>query len=394
MRLRRKLLGGLIALLAATGAARSQELAGWAQLPAATFVPGPSSGQFLDSDGFLDQQPVQGISSLVLLADGRLLALVDNGFGRRSNSADFLLRSYWLTIDFDRQAVTASPAFLLNDAGNRITRPLVADQLTYPGSNIPVAESIRSEHLLTGHDLDPESIEAGQEGYWIGEEFGPFLLHVDARGELLSEPVGLPGVVSPDLLTGDARATIASSGGFEAMGAEAAVLYVMLEKPVADRRLPMYRFDSERKHWMETSAHRHYPLPETASGVGAMTALGQGRFLLIERDSAEGINARHKKLVLIDLAIHDKGVLRPRVLLDLLAIPDPGEVHEAPGAYRMPFWTIESIVVMDHQHLLIANDNNFPFGKGRGDRAGGEATEFALIRWPVPLDQLRVDLPH
>jgi hypothetical protein len=392
--LRRKFFGVLIALLAAAGATRSQELAGWAQLPATTFVPGPSSGQFLDSVSFLDQQPVQGISSLVLLPDGRLLALVDNGFGRRSNSADFLLRSYWLTIDFDGQSASASPAFELNDADNRIAWPLVADQLSYPDSKIPVPESIRSQHLLTGHDFDPESIEAGQRGYWIGEEFGPFLLHVGTRGELLSEPVGLPGIVSPDLLTGDAKATIVSSGGFEAMGAEDAVLHVMLEKPVVDRQLPIYRFDTESQLWMETSAYRHYPLAENASGVGAMTALGQGRFLLIERDSAEGGDARHKKLVLIDLAVHDQGVLRPRVLLDLLAIPDPGEVHDAPGAYRMPFWTIESIVVMDTQHLLIANDNNFPFGKGRGDRAGGEATEFALIRWPVPLEQLRVDRPH
>ncbi|MGH9895947.1 MAG: esterase-like activity of phytase family protein, partial [bacterium] len=40
--------------------------------------------------------------------------------------------------------------------------------------------------VLTGADFDIESIQRGRDGsLWIGDEFGPFVLHVAASGELL-----------------------------------------------------------------------------------------------------------------------------------------------------------------------------------------------------------------
>ena len=73
-----------------------------------------------------------------------------------------------------------------------------------------------------------------------------------------------------------------------------------------------------------------------------------------------------------------------------LEIPDPDEIHPEPGPFRFPFWTIESVLVHDDHRLLIANDNNYPFGTGRSGVAGTEGTEFALIRFPVRLSDLRV----
>ena len=48
---------------------------------------------------------------------------------------------------------------------------------------------------------------------------------------------------------------------------------------------------------MESSPYRYYPLPEGADAVGAMAGLGDGRALLIERDSAGGEQAAHKPLL-------------------------------------------------------------------------------------------------
>ena len=62
--------------------------------------------------------------------------------------------------------------------------------------------------------------------------------------------------------------------------------------------------------------------------------------------------------------------------------------------FRLPFYTIESVHVVDERTLLVAADNNFPFSNGRSrsrsrDRKGplaADDTEIVLIRLAVPLD--------
>ena len=55
-----------------------------------------------------------------------------------------------------------------------------------------------AERLLTGADFDIESVVRAKDGtFWVGEEFGPFLLHFDAEGTLLEKPYSLSGAKSP-----------------------------------------------------------------------------------------------------------------------------------------------------------------------------------------------------
>jgi hypothetical protein len=85
----------LAASLLVAGAAHAQMLTGWAQMPAATFANGPTSGQFAAPNPygtnlppFANRQPVQGFSAV--LAGPRKNVyhfLVDNGFGAQANSA-------------------------------------------------------------------------------------------------------------------------------------------------------------------------------------------------------------------------------------------------------------------------------------------------------------------
>jgi hypothetical protein len=75
----------------------AQTLEGIAILPADTFQPGPSSGQFIAAANgrippFLNQQPVQGVSSVLRAKNGDFLVMSDNGYGARNNSADYVLR--------------------------------------------------------------------------------------------------------------------------------------------------------------------------------------------------------------------------------------------------------------------------------------------------------------
>ena len=60
--------------------------------------------------------------------------------------------------------------------------------------NFLLVNETTTERRLTGGDFDPESLVALPDGtFWVGDEFGPFLLHFDATGRLMAPPVAIPG---------------------------------------------------------------------------------------------------------------------------------------------------------------------------------------------------------
>ena len=76
-----------------------------------------------------------------------------------------------------------------------------------PGSAIAVDAAITSGRLLTGGDLDIESVRRDRNGnLWFGEEFGPFLVKTDAGGtvqKVIQTPnvLGLGSNPQPNSLT-------------------------------------------------------------------------------------------------------------------------------------------------------------------------------------------------
>jgi glycerophosphoryl diester phosphodiesterase len=166
-------------------------LVGRAVLPAASFAPGPTSGTRLGPGPingqpvpFVDKQPIQGFSALLDNGDGTFLALSDNGFGKLEDSADYLLRLYHVR----PQLETAS-------GGAGAIDVLGFIQLQDPDGKVPftITNERTAHRHLTGADFDPESVQRAADGtLWLGDEFGPFLIHVDANGRLLDPPVPLP----------------------------------------------------------------------------------------------------------------------------------------------------------------------------------------------------------
>jgi hypothetical protein len=253
---------------------------------------------------------------------------------------------------------------------------------------------------LTGADFDLESVRRAKDGtFWFGEEFGPFLLHTDATGRVLEAPIPLPGVQSPQnpYLTG--TPTLPASRGFEALARsiDGKTLYPMLEGAlVADadqRRRIMNEFDLQsraytgRTWWYRTDA----AFPNAV--IGDMTALDQHRFLLIERDDAQGAEAQQKKIYEIDIRrVGADGYLVKRLVLDLLRIPDPlgislparpGEFGVGP-IFSFPLQSVESFEVLGGERLLIANDNNYPGSDGRWiARDRPVDTELIVVRVPA-----------
>ena len=410
-------------------------------------IPGPSEGPYFGS------QPVQGFSSMIP-ADGKAWwALADNGYAWRPNSADFQLAMY--RID-PRWGEAGGPRVLetviLRDPEHHIPWKIVCDQASgtpLPGFSfnaIPPASAAcggdSAARILTGFDLDPESFVRAPDGtFWISEEFGPFLVHVAADGRVLEAPIPFPGVRSPQnpyLDISDRmrveRPNLAASRGPEglAISPDGSKLYALLEGAVTGddpQDLRIFVFDVTKRAFTgfvryrlempsqtvnlaaitDASGARAYPdtvaPPSGPVSIGEMKAVNDHQMLVIERDNlGDDLAApRFKKVFLIELsqASTNDGYVGKTLLLDLLAIPDPAGVGGDGDFFRMPFYTIESVHMVDERTLLIASDNNFPFSHGRArsrsaDRSGlltADDTEIILVKLGTPLEVDRRLLP-
>jgi len=378
------------------------ELVGFAVLPADYFIEGPTAGQFIEpANGreppFANRQPVQGFSALINGEDGAFLALPDNGFGTKENSADFLLRVYELWPDFKTPAggsgeIEVRSLFVLSDPDRYIPFPIVADLARYPSSDIAVDASIRAGRLLTGADFDVESFRrVPDRTYYFGDEFGPFLLHTDSTGVLLEPPIPLPGVRSPQHPElGDSVPNLRRSGGFEgmALSPDSTTLLPMLEYPLEgdEPQVNVYSFDIRTRayaHIEADSATYRYPLDPAGLAVPEFTAWRDDDYLVIERDGAQGPEAKFKRVFSVNpFALDSDGYLVKTQVLDLLDISDPHDIGESgSGSFSFPFETTEALVVVDDSTIGMINDNNYPFGRGRHTDTGEpDDSEFILVR--------------
>jgi hypothetical protein len=388
----RILAGALLALaVAAPAAAAEVTLEGRAVLPARTFAPGPLSGTLLGTEPIngvvppFPGQPVQGFSAVLDAGHGRYWAMADNGFGAEDNSKDFLLRVYRITPDF----TTARGG----DGTIKVGRYI---GLRDPDGHVPFALE-RSDRQLTGGDFDIESMRIDKDGdLWFGDEFGPWLLHTDASGKLLEPPIDLPGVKSPQnppVAPFNATPTLGRSSGFEgmALAADGETLYPMLEGALIGdpdpRRRMIYEYDTNADEY--TASTWQYRMEQPGHAIGDFTQLDRTRFVVIERDNLQGAAAAFKKLYVVDFRdVGEDGYLVKREVADLLHI-NPGRVplDAKPGdvglgtEFAFPFQTIEDVLPLGKDRLLVLNDNNFPFSNGRNP-AKPDPNEAIVLKVP------------
>jgi hypothetical protein len=384
LRIARKSILLLILLLFHTAAvSQAATLTAFAELPADTFMPGPTSGQFIVAINgrqppFTDQQPIQGFSALIKGENGAYIVLSDNGFGKRDNSSDYILGIYHLQPDF-RTVDGGSGSIHLTEVIN----------LSDPGQFLPYPATRKQDRLLTGADLDPESFRKAADGsYWIGEEFMPSLVHFSATGEMLAPPFRLDGLVSVDNPFGE-EATLPRSRGFEGMAisTDGQWLYPLLEGSLYDSEpgLNIYTFDLENQRFLNAHADQpsyRYHLDEGSSAIGDFTMFSKTGGLVIERDSGEGEKAAIKKVYRVSFdQVDSDGYLVKTEVANLLDIQDPHDLNrDGKLRFSFPFWTIEGLVVINRNTLGIVNDNNYPLGQGRDNSASHpDNNEFMCI---------------
>lgn len=344
----------------ATGKGGEPALEARAILPADASFPAPFAG-VVNTDPAPAPgatQPVGGFSALLDAGNGDFWAMPDNGFGSKANSRSFILRLYRVKPNWSRGTVAVREAISLSDPDGKVPFPIVNENT--------------EERILTGGDFDVESVRRAPDGtFWFGEEFGPFLLHVDARGRVLDAPVPLPRVFSPDnpFLLGRTP-NLAGSNGFEAMAlsADGRTLYPILEGPVVgddplNRRV--YEFDLRERRY--TGRSWTYRLTQPGLFVSDAVAFGRDQLIVTERDNGQGAAAAWKKAFIVDVPDR-RPVLAKREVVDLLDVEDraglslrgarPGDFGLG-NPFKFPYQTVEAVQPLSGNELAFVNDTNF-----------------------------------
>lgn len=351
-------------------------------------------------------QSVQGFSGIRSLGGGEFVVLTDNGFGSKANSPDAALMFHRLKIDF---------------ASGKVER-LATTFLTDPLKKVPfrIQNEATKERYLTGADFDIESIQPVGDHWWFGEELGPFLVETDKDGKVLAvfdTLVDGKSVRSPDNPSLQPPASpiakpqnnLGRSKGFEGMAQskDGKALYALLEGPVwvdgapekvdGKEALRIVEFSLETRAW--TGRSWKYPLDMDGNAIGDFNMIDASTGLVLERDNGEGdpdkacpadkpaadcftAPAKLKRVWKIELT--DAGLARKIGFLDLMNIRDPKKLARQggkDGKLSFPFVTIENVDVVDAGHIVVGNDNNFPYSAGRAvDR--NDDDEFVLLAVP------------
>ena len=352
---------------------------------------------------------MQGFSGIKAVGDGTYWSLSDNGFGNRLNSVDSSLMLHHIRFDWTAGTVERIETVFLTDPDRKIP--------------FPVVNEATAERYLTGADFDVESIQPVADGFWIGDEFGPFLVKVDRAGKVVTvveTTVDGKPVKSPDHPTLTLQAdpslpmpafNLKRSGGYEglAQAKDGSKLYGMLEGALfkadgtmetieGNRVFRIIEFDVATGAWSGRSWL--YRLEDGGDAIGDFNMIDGTTALVIERDQGAGTATKacadpkkpevdcfatpalFKRIYKIEMNdANVGGPVRKIGYIDLLDIKDPHNLKRQGGGdgfYDMPFNTIENVDVVDATHIVVGDDNNLPFSAGRAlDKA--DDNEFVLL---------------
>ncbi len=232
--------------------------------------------------------------------------------------------------------------------------------------------------------IDPEAIARADDGtFWMGEEYGPSLLHFSAEGELLTrfvpEGSGRTGMnVDTQALLPSHYALRVSNRGFEALAIQGGLIFAFLQsglKPADDSGL--CRVLAWNPETSKVEAEYLYRLGSGADKIGDAVAMKTpGHFRLIEQNGKTGDDAV-RRIVEIDLSIATNLVGRTGKLPETLSSSERARAGIQVATGRKLFdladrgWSnvskAEGLAPLDADanSFAIISDNDF----GIGDQA-------------------------
>lgn len=356
--------------------------------------------------------PLQGHSGIKRMADGTYWVLTDNGYGNKVNSRDSMLYLTQYDIDFKSGKANPLKTVFFHD----------------PDKIIPfhIINESTDKRYLTGSDFDPESFQFADGALWVGEEFGPYLIKMDLDGKVLAlfeTVVNGKKVVSPDhyqvttpsKIIDKVSCQVNRSKGFEGMASspDGSKLYPMLEGALwneekqdyesvdGKRAARILEFDVKKQQW--TGRSWLYVFEDSLNAIGDFNLIDDTHGLIIERDNGEGTAdkacvegatdtkncfsnlATFKRVYRIEFSDKNQGTaVDKQAYIDLMNIKDPNKMARKPlndGVFTFPFFTIENVDVVDNEHIIVGNDNNYPFSSSR-ELNQADDNEFILLKVP------------
>ncbi|MBW4468446.1 MAG: esterase-like activity of phytase family protein [Pegethrix bostrychoides GSE-TBD4-15B] len=279
----------------------------------------------------------------------------------------------------------------VNDADKMLTEPTMLVQDAHDAGLLVHPYTFRNEGLYLARDYngDPEQeyrqfIQLGVDGYFT--DF-PATGH-KVRNQAIQSEVKSPD--NPDVLTGMALSNLGRSRGFEglAINPDRTKIYPLLEGSVTgdpSNALRIYEYDLATAEFSDKLIG-YYRLESPSNAIGDFTVINDNEYLVIERDNNQGLAAKFKKIYKVDFSQQDdKGYVEKQEVADLLNIQDPDDLsQDGSPTYQMPFQTIEDLLVIDSQTILVANDNNYPFSVGRPPAI--DNNEIVVLGLSEPLD--------
>ncbi len=326
----RSLAAGAAALALAWPALAQQEfpatLVGHAVLPAQSFIEAPAdapedlktagkytTGKRVEAPGSVmgksaerptgvalpfKGQPQQGHSGIKTMPDGSFWIITDNGFGSRANSMDSMLYLNRYSIDWEKGTFERLETVFVHDPDKK-----VPFRITHEGTG---------KRYLTGSDFDVEGFQIIGDHFWIGDEFGPYIVKADRTGRVLAvfetlangKPVRSPdhSAVASPAAPGQSytNVNLRRSKGFEGFAAskDGKFIYGLLEGPL---------WDADKKDWEKVEGREaarilefdvasekftgrfwHFVFEQNGNAIGDFNMLDATTGLVIERDNGEG----------------------------------------------------------------------------------------------------------
>jgi len=210
--------------------------------------------------------------------------------------------------DDDSVAISGLPNMQAAGQGFAYTDELPVDLLGEELENDPF-----------GADLEGIVVDA-QGNWWMVDEYRPAIYHFEPSGRMINRyvPAGTAASVGAAAGTFGVEAIPAvyarrrANRGFEAIAIEGNIIYAFIQSPIDNpdvandvnsRNSTWCRILAFNTQTMAVVGEYLYPMFEKFGGadkIGDAVSLGNGRFMVIERDDATGLRAR-KYLFEIDL---------------------------------------------------------------------------------------------
>lgn len=350
-----------------------------------------------------------GLSLVGKTSDGALqfVALTDRGpnadapqwlaSGHVQESKIFIRPDFvpqWMTVTVkDGKAKASDPVLLHDDKGPIHGLPLPPGTVGATGE-MALNDALQPIALTDNRGLDTEGlVPDGQGGYWLCDEYGPFLIHVDSQGKILQKfgpeaqageqqvAGGLPSLLAwrqPNrgfegvarLPSGKIIAAVQSTLDIEGKTAKSATFIRLLELDPQSGKTRMLAYPLEAGFYKKNKDAK----------IGDLVAVDEQTLLVIEQGKDKD-KQMHNRIYRLDLApASDLSGLQ--IAGKDLEFADAEALHAAgvvPVAKQLLVdlqslgWSAEKaegLTLVDGKTLAVASDNDFGLGVKVKEKVG------------------------